>query len=338
MKKFLIIAVAVLIPVSGFSLFKTDSEYNTLYNQKVALELEIKSLKRQFDNQSALLNGKISSLQNEIELLQKNNISLNDEMQKKERSADEKYQSLLKQNEILKQSGSDKEKQLSDENNKNIDLYEAKLSKLLAELHDEKEKNLISVKEIKDSYEMKISALNEQISALNRDMAEIKALNKQQKDELSRLENQALELEKQLKTEIEKGEIRLKRYHDKLIINIDDKISFASGSADLKPEILPALDKIKKILSDYPEYQIVIECHTDNIPIKTQKFRSNWQLSTERALSVLDYLLAKTKIDPRRFSAAGFAEHSPIMPNDTAENRSLNRRVDIVVIPRVKAK
>ncbi|HPW52285.1 MAG TPA: endoflagellar motor protein, partial [Spirochaetota bacterium] len=50
------------------------------------------------------------------------------------------------------------------------------------------------------------------------------------------------------------------------------------------------------------------------------------------------YLLSKTKIDPRRFSAAGFAEHSPIMPNDTAENRSLNRRVDIVVIPRVKAK
>ena len=83
-------------------------------------------------------------------------------------------------------------------------------------------------------------------------MAEINALNKQQKDELSRLENQALELEKQLQNEIEKGEIRLKRYHDKLIINIDDKISFASGSADLKPEILPALDKIKKILSDYP--------------------------------------------------------------------------------------
>ncbi|HPA63038.1 MAG TPA: OmpA family protein [Spirochaetota bacterium] len=337
MKKMLI-AAAILIPVYGFSLFKTDSEYNTLYNQKVALELEIKALKRQFDNQSASLNGKISSLQNEIESLQKKIDSLNDEMQKKDKSADEKYQALLKQNEILKQSGSDKEKQLTEENKKNTDQYEAKLAKLLAELHDEKEKNLLAVREIKDAYEKKISALNEQVSALNRDMAEIKALNKQQKDELSRLENQALELEKQLQNEIEKGEIRLKRYHDKLIINIDDKISFASGSADLKPEILPALDKIKKILSDYPEYQIVVEGHTDNIPIKTQKFRSNWQLSTERALSVLDYLLSKTKIDPRRFSAAGFAEHSPIMPNDTAENRSLNRRVDIVVIPRVKAK
>ena len=337
MKKMLI-AAAILVPVYAFSLFKTDSEYNTLYNQKVALELEIKALKRQFDNQSASLNGRISSLQNEIESLQKKLESLNDEMNKKDKSADEKYQALLKQNEILKQSGSDKEKQLTEENKRNIDQYEAKLAKLLAELHDEKEKNLLAVREIKDAYEKKISMLNEQISALNRDMAEIKALNKQQKDELSRLENQALELEKQLQNEIEKGEIRLKRYHDKLIINIDDKISFASGSADLKPEILPALDKIKKILSDYPEYQIVVEGHTDNIPIKTQKFRSNWQLSTERALSVLDYLLAKTKIDPRRFSAAGFAEHSPIMPNDTAENRSLNRRVDIVVIPRVKAK
>ena len=85
MKK-IIIAAAILIPVYSFSLFKTDSEYNTLYNQKVALELEIKALKRQFDNQSASLNGRISSLQNEIESLQKKLESLNDEMKKKDKA------------------------------------------------------------------------------------------------------------------------------------------------------------------------------------------------------------------------------------------------------------
>jgi len=157
-----------------------------------------------------------------------------------------------------------------------------------------------------------------------------------QKKELSRMENQAQELEKQLTEEIKKGEIRLKKYHDRIIINIDDRISFDSGQSELKKNFLPTLEKISKILAQYPEYYIIIEGHTDDVPIKTARFRNNWQLSTERALAVLDYLLKNTELDPRRFSAAGYGEYRPVVSNDTKENRALNRRVDIVVIPIVK--
>jgi len=150
---------------------------------------------------------------------------------------------------------------------------------------------------------------------------------------------QADELEKQLADEIRKGEIRLKRFHDKLVINIDDRISFDSGSAELKKEILPALGKITRILGDFPEYNIVVEGHTDNVPIRTRQFRDNWQLSTERALAVLNYVLNQDrKLNQARFSAAGYAEFNPIVSNDSAANRALNRRVDIVVIPRAGKK
>ena len=327
--------ILLAVPCFLFPFFKTEKEYNTLYNQKVALELEIKSLKRQFDNQNTLLNGKISSLSGDIDALNKKIEALKDEMSQRSKTSDEKYDALLKQNDILKQSGSDKEKKLNEEIRRITEQYELRISKLIEELEAEKERNFAAEKALRDSYEKKITALNEQISALTREMNEIKELNKRQKDELSRLESQASELEKQLRSEIEKGDIRLKRYHDKLIINLDDKISFPSGSAVLKQEILPALDKIKKILSEYPEYQIIVEGHTDNVPIRTAKFRNNWQLSTERALSVLDYLLSKMEIDSARFSASGFGEHNPIVPNNSDENKSLNRRVDIVVIPRV---
>ena len=149
---------------------------------------------------------------------------------------------------------------------------------------------------------------------------------------------QANELESKLAEEIEKGDIRLKRFHDKLIINLDDKISFDSGSARLKRDITNALKKIRNILVRYPENMIIVEGHTDNIPIRSKRFRNNWRLSTERALSVLGFLLKNKKLNPQRFSASGYGEYNPIVTNDTAQNRALNRRVDIVVIPRVKKK
>ena len=79
----------------------------------------------------------------------------------------------------------------------------------------------------------------------------------------------------------------------------------------------------------------MVEGHTDNIPISTPSFRDNWQLSTERALAVLNYILRNKRLKPERFSAAGYGEFSPMVPNDTAANRALNRRVDITLLPSI---
>jgi chemotaxis protein MotB len=179
-----------------------------------------------------------------------------------------------------------------------------------------------------------LSRINEQ----NETIANLKKLSDTQKAELNRLAQQSDEIEKQLADELKKGQIRLKRMQDRIIINLDDKISFDTGSAQLKPEIKKALDKINNILINYPENRIYIEGNTDNIPIHNANFRNNWQLSTERALSVLEYLLENVKMNPTRVSAIGNGEFNPQLPNGSAENRSLNRRVDIIIIPKVSAK
>jgi chemotaxis protein MotB len=147
------------------------------------------------------------------------------------------------------------------------------------------------------------------------------------------LSAQADQLEKQLKEEIERGAITLKRHKTKTIINIDNSICFDSGSAVLKKDIKETLSKISKTLSKFPENNIQVEGHTDDVPIRSRQFPSNWELSSARALAVLRLLLEKSDIEAGRLSAAGYGEYHPIVPNDSSENRRLNRRVDIVIVP-----
>ncbi|WP_000223219.1 OmpA family protein, partial [Leptospira interrogans] len=246
----------------------------------------------------------------------------------------EKIKVLENQIAVLKTKSSNKEKELIDENEKQSKKFRDLIDGLKEDLERERENCQKKTEALQKEYERKISDLESRILVLNDEISKLKHLSENQKKELDRLSDQANELENKLTDEIKKGQIRLKRFHDRLVINIDDKISFDSGSADLKKQILPALDKIKEILGNYPGNLIIIEGHTDNVPIRTKKFSDNWQLSGERALSVLHYFLESKILDPRNFSLAGYGEFQPIVSNDTPENRALNRRVDIVVVPR----
>ena len=334
-----ILASVFIIASSGIlraDLFYTQKQYNNLYNEKVACELELKSLREQFKNEKNNLLERVRALELQVESLTRDLEVANKKSNDDKSRYESRISELEKMIDILNQKGSSREKELVDQNQE----LQAKCEQAIADLQktfgQERQRLLDEIEKLKSGYEQKIAALNREIDNLRNELSEMKELNEKQKTELSRMENQAQELEKQLSDEIQKGEIRLKRYHDRIIINIDDRISFDSGQSDLKKNFLPTLQKISKILSDYPEYYIIIEGHTDDVPIKTARFRNNWQLSTERALAVLDYLLKNSSLDPRRFSAAGYGEYRPIVPNDTKENRALNRRVDIVVIPIVK--
>lgn len=332
----LILFMAFTANTVSAAVFYTNTEYNNLYNEKVAFELELNSLKRQFSNEKANLEAKIKELEGEIDSLNKK-IALGDKKREEDqRLSDQRVKELQATINLLQKKGGDREKDLIEENKKLQSRYEAELKKAMQDLQDERDKSLKNLDLLRKSYDSRIAELQATIKSLNDDMSSLKKLTKAQKDELTRMSEQTSELEKQLKDEIEKGQIRLKKMHGKLIINIDDRISFDSGSSELKKEILPALDKITKILGDYPENTIVVEGHTDNVPIHTKQFRDNWQLSTERALSVLAYLLKNKNLNRSRFGAAGYGEYNPIVSNDTPANRSLNRRVDIVVVPRVK--
>ncbi len=323
--------------VEGAILY-TASQYNKLYNENVALQLELESLKRQYGNDKANLESTISDLNNRIAGLEKELENLRKQMEDERNGAANRIREMEKMTDLLKKKGGDREKQLVEENQKLQKRCEDDLAKLRDDLVKERQKHLEELSDLRSDYEKKIADLKKEIANLNNELSNLQKLTAKQKDELSRMEDQAKELEKQLADEIKKGDIKLKRFHDKLIINIDDKISFDSGKADLKKEVMPALGKISAILNDFPEYKIVIEGHTDNIPISTSRFRDNWQLSTERALSVLGYILREKRLNLSRFSAAGYGEYNPIVPNDTPANRALNRRVDIVVVPRLTGK
>ncbi|MEW6327190.1 MAG: flagellar motor protein MotB [Thermodesulfobacteriota bacterium] len=116
-----------------------------------------------------------------------------------------------------------------------------------------------------------------------------------------------------------------------MVISIADKVFFDIGQAAIREDVKPILDEIAQILLKTPN-QIRIEGHTDNIPINTPQFPSNWELSTARATSIIRHFLTRYPFDPRKLSAAGYGEYRPIALNDNEDGRSKNRRVDIVIL------
>lgn len=122
-----------------------------------------------------------------------------------------------------------------------------------------------------------------------------------------------------------------------IIIQLRDNILFESGKADLKENSKSILEKISSLILSF-QNEIIIEGHTDNIPISNYKFASNWELSSGRAISVLKYFVDVKKVNPYRVSAHGYGEYRPAMPNDTPEHRAANRRVNILIVTKEKEK
>ncbi len=116
-----------------------------------------------------------------------------------------------------------------------------------------------------------------------------------------------------------------------LIIRVSESAFFDFGSADLRPEAMGILDLIAGFLLRIPNH-IRIEGHTDNVPIKTSKYPSNWELSVNRATVCVRYLIIKHGFPPERISALGYGEYRPIASNETPDSRIKNRRVDIIVL------
>ncbi|MGB9860089.1 MAG: OmpA family protein [Moorellaceae bacterium] len=113
-------------------------------------------------------------------------------------------------------------------------------------------------------------------------------------------------------------------------LDIKERILFDSGKADLKPEAMLVLDKLATLLAKLPN-NIRVEGHTDNRPINTQEFPSNWELSAARAIRVVRYFIDKHKLEPSRFTAVGHGEYHPLVPNDSPEHMAQNRRVVILI-------
>lgn len=178
----------------------------------------------------------------------------------------------------------------------------------------------------------KINSLASEIESLN---ARLSELQEQKEAELSELEKAKQLLEEKLKQEIDDKSVRLEMAQKGLAIVFLTEVLFDSGKADIKQEAFASLDKIAGVLKENVEDRnIGIEGHTDNEPIKHSSWKSNWELSTARATSVLHYLVDTRGINPKRVAAIGYGEYRPVVSNDTAEGKRQNRRVEIVILPK----
>ncbi len=154
---------------------------------------------------------------------------------------------------------------------------------------------------------------------------------KEYQDVVDLVEEDARKAREILAEEIEAGLIEVRTAATRTIIHIREKGSFALGSADVEKNFLPVLKKIHGLL-DQTEGVIRIAGHTDNLPISTLRFRSNWELSSARAVSVLHELMAIGGLDPKRFVVTGYADTRPVASNDNSRDRAKNRRVDISIV------
>ena len=125
--------------------------------------------------------------------------------------------------------------------------------------------------------------------------------------------------------------IKVREEERGIILQLDETILFDSGKADLKESSIKALDTITKLVNSM-DNDILVEGHTDNIPIHNSQFASNWELSTERAVSVVRYFVGEKGVAPTRFSVKGYGEFKPLVDNSTPENRAINRRVDVLIV------
>lgn len=142
-------------------------------------------------------------------------------------------------------------------------------------------------------------------------------------------------LQKQVKDEKLDKYLKIKVDSRGYIFEIKDKILFETGKADLKPDSIPVLDFITKYIEKIPN-EIIIEGHTDNVPISNYKYKDNIDLSSDRANNVTRFFINNKKVDPKRIRPMGLGEYHPIVPNNSDSNRAKNRRVNVLIVTNTK--
>ena len=231
---------------------------------------------------------------------------------------------------------------------KDRDAQKAKLADTQKQLDAEKAQHKKDV----DVRDARVAVLTKKLESLGQDVSRLETergnlggeLEQAQKrmEELRKAQAQAEEraaqfrkLVTQFKTLTDAGKLQVEIRENRMIVRLGDKILFDPGKTDLKQEGKDALTQVAAVLKDLPNRNYQVAGHTDNVPIKSKKFRSNWELSTQRAVEVVNVMI-DAGMDPKRLSAAGYADTLPIAANTDALGRLQNRRIEIVVQPKLE--
>jgi len=152
----------------------------------------------------------------------------------------------------------------------------------------------------------------------------------------TQIEEVAREVQQSLQGQVFHPDIRLVMTGRGLVIHLPEFLFFDTGEARIRAQAEPLLNRLADLLRKIPN-PVVVEGHTDNVPINTPQFPSNWELSVHRATNLVRYLIEQQHLDPSRFAAAGYGQYAPLAGNDDESGRRLNRRVDIVIKPMLRA-
>jgi chemotaxis protein MotB len=224
---------------------------------------------------------------------------------------------------------------------KDRDAQKQKLAEAQTELEKERAAHQKSVERLQMATK-KLSALGQDVDRLETERGNLGGeLQQAQKrmEELKKAQAQAearaaqfRKLVTQFKALTDAGKLQVEIRENRMIVRLGDKILFDPGKTELKPEGKEALTQVTTVLRELANRNFQVAGHTDNVPIKSKKFRSNWDLSTARAVEVVNFMVG-AGMEAKRVSAAGYADQSPVVPNDSPENMAKNRRIEITLVP-----
>jgi chemotaxis protein MotB len=209
------------------------------------------------------------------------------------------------------------------------------LAQTQADLDEQRKEN----QRLTQTYEERIKQLEGELAKLNEEYAQKMGLSAKELAEL-RAEKAKRDAElqvykdlfAQLKALVDAGTIEVVFRKGRLVVKLSEAILFDTGKTELKPQGLTAIGQLVPALMSVGKREFLIAGHTDNIPIKTARFKSNWELSTARAVVIVNEMISKG-YPADQIGAAGFAENDPISDNSTKEGRAQNRRVEIILMP-----
>ena len=226
----------------------------------------------------------------------------------------------------------------------NFDDLTAALRKIKASL-DAQIGDISQLRKEKSELEKELSGMKARLQEMNRlkgELERVRVMREIQDAQLAKVNREAQtvseEIDRITKTLEEKfgQSLVVTQHQDRLVITMLGQVLFESGEAELTPLGLKIMKKVGQVLVTLPDKFIQIEGHTDNNPIYgrlQQQYVTNWELSTARATSVLRFLIEQTKMDPKDFGAAGYADTRPVSSNENEKGRAQNRRVEIVIFP-----
>ncbi|ACY19166.1 OmpA/MotB family protein [Haliangium ochraceum] len=182
--------------------------------------------------------------------------------------------------------------------------------------------------EMSDETRRRMAKLTDDMQATEQELLELRAQQQKAEERLKAFR----QLYDRFQALVDTGKLQVDFRNGQMVLKLPSEVLFPSGRAKLSDKGQEALSEVLNILMEFKDRRFLVAGHTDAVKIRGGRFKDNWDLSTARAVSVVDYMV-EAGFDPNNLGAAGYGEFDPVAPNDTAENRALNRRIEIILVP-----